>query len=113
MIWDAEKGKQYIFNPDKIRISSYRPFFKQYLYFDRCLNEMVYQIPKIFQNPTSENLLICVPGAGDTKEFSLLITNNIPDLGFNGACQCFPLYYYEEPKTTQKVCLMTLMKLIM
>lgn len=102
MIWDAEKGKQYIFNPDKIRISSYRPFFKQYLYFDRCLNEMVYQIPKIFPKSTSENLLICVPGAGDTKEFSLLITNNIPDLGFNGACQCFPLYYYEEPKTTQK-----------
>lgn len=102
LIWDAEKGKQIQFKKESIRIASYRPFFKQFLYFDRSLNEMVYQIPKLFPKKEFENLVICVPGAGDSKEFSLLIAKNIPDLGFNGACQCFPLYYYEEPKTVQK-----------
>ncbi|MBS4057375.1 MAG: DEAD/DEAH box helicase [Bacteroidales bacterium] len=98
LIWDAEKGKQHRFDKTFYRISSYRPFFKQFLYFDRALNEMVYQIPKLFPSRNIDNLLICVPGAGDSKNFSCLITNYIPDLGFTGASQCFPLYYYEERK---------------
>lgn len=101
LIWDAEKGKQFSVDLDGIRLSIYRPFFKQNLYFDRSLNEMVYQIPKLFPNNNLENLVICVPGAGDKKNFSALISNITPDLGFNGACQCFPLYYYEEKEQVQ------------
>lgn len=96
LIWDAEKGRQLELNKDLVRVSTYRPFFKQYLYHDRGLNEMVYQIPKLFPTPSKKNQLICVPGAGDKKKFSCLISDQIPDLGLIGASQCFPLYYYEE-----------------
>lgn len=81
---------------------NYRPFQKSHLYFNRSLNERVYQFPKLFPTGKESNIIICVQGAGDKKKFSVLISNKITDLGFNGACQCFPLYYYEENKNAQK-----------
>lgn len=56
----------------------------------------------MFPISNSENLLICISGSGGTKDFSCVITDCIPDrqMQFNG--QCFPLYYYEENKATQK-----------
>ena len=73
----------------------YRPFYKQHVYFARELNDMVYQLPKIFPNPSLENLVICVSPSGNDG-LSLLITNKVPDLHFVGDTQAFPLYYYEE-----------------
>jgi predicted helicase len=99
LIWDIEKLKEIKLNKDAVRKSLYRPFYKQSLYFDKSLNEMTYQIPKLFPMKEIQNLLICVPGAGDTKSLSCLITDEIPDLGLVGASQCFPLYYYEENDT--------------
>ena len=40
--------------------------------------------------------MICVPAPGGSKDFSVLISDCIPDLHFNGDTQCFPLYYYES-----------------
>jgi predicted helicase len=94
--WDVEKNKKQIFSENQIVVSSYRPFFKQQLYFNRSLNEMVYQIPKLFPNNQLTNLVICVPAPGGSKNLSVLISDCIPDLHFNGDTQCFPLYYYEE-----------------
>lgn len=59
-------------------------------------NERVYQIPKLFPATQLENLAICVSGIGATKEFSCLITDEIPDVQILSNSQCFPLYYYEE-----------------
>lgn len=96
LLWDAEKNKSLKFDCNGNRQSLYRPFYKQHLYFNRALNEMSYQIPKLFPTATSKNLVICVSGVGASKDFSALITDCIPDLQvlFNG--QCFPLYYYEQ-----------------
>uniref|UniRef100_Q3ATM4 Helicase domain protein n=1 Tax=Chlorobium chlorochromatii (strain CaD3) TaxID=340177 RepID=Q3ATM4_CHLCH len=93
---DLEKNKAIDFNRDYIITGLYRPFNKQKIYFARELNDMVYQIPKIFPASNSKNYVICVSGVGASKDFSVLITNCIPDiqLQFNG--QCFPLYYYEK-----------------
>jgi predicted helicase len=55
---------------------------------------MVYQIPKLFPNPSLHNLVICV--SANYKDGSVLIADSIPDLHFNGDTQAFPLYYYEE-----------------
>jgi predicted helicase len=76
--------------------SVYRPFFKQKLYFSRAVNEMVYQIPKLFVAGSKENRVICVLGVGVTKDFSVIMTDTLPDLELIGKSQCFPLYYYEE-----------------
>jgi len=100
--WDIANLKKYEFDPQSVRLSVYRPFFKQYLYFNRQMNNMVYQIPKLFPTPAHENLVICVSGVGVTKEFSTLITNIIPDLEFVGKSQCFPLYYYEPASDRKK-----------
>jgi predicted helicase len=91
--WDAEKNKDLAFSSDDIRTAIYRPFFKQNLYFTRRLNEMVYQIPKLFPVKTANNFVICISGN------YVLISNITPDLHFNGDTQAFPLYYYEEDKT--------------
>ena len=50
-------------------------------------------MPKIFPNLSSKNKVICVPGSGGSKEYSVLISDTLPDLGFNNSCQCFPLYF--------------------
>ncbi len=91
-------NREMVFDEDRIFNSSYRPYFKQKCYFDRCLNERVYQQPKAFPNSKAKNIVICVPGVGVTKEFSCIASDVLPDLELIGKSQCFPLYYYEEKK---------------
>ena len=93
---DFEKRKKYNFDESVITISEYRPFFKQNLFFYRPLNEMMYQIPKLFPTPNHENIVICVSGVGVTKDFTCIISDAIPDLELIGKSQCFPLYYYDN-----------------
>lgn len=98
---DLIKGKKYSYLPASLTKSLYRPFTKQWLYFNRRFNEMVYQIPKIFPNQNSKNKLICVSGVG-ARNFSVLITNFLPCLDNIEKGQCFPLYLYDEDGTNQR-----------
>lgn len=92
-----EKNKVVAFDQKCVTIGIYRPFFKQFVYFSRDLNDMVYQLPKLYPTPTTENRVICVSGLGGSKEHSTIMTNYIPDLNcLDSGTQCFPLYYYEE-----------------
>ncbi|MHC2146477.1 DEAD/DEAH box helicase [Pseudomonas sp. 210_17 TE3656] len=96
---DCAAGKLATLNPNGVTISLYRPFTKQYAYFDRMLNAYVNQMPRIFPRFTQGNVGICVPGLGGDKGFSALITDNLPDLNLApgmGGYQCFPLYLYDE-----------------
>ncbi len=80
----------------KHEIALYRPFVKQYVYFDKNFIQRPYQQPKLFP-PSQTNLAICVSGLGGTKENTTIITNNILDLNcLDAGSQCFPLFYYEE-----------------
>ena len=81
------------FTTSNIRECLYRPFFKQYLYFDLIYNGAVYKIPTIFPHKDSNNLVICVPYKF-TGEFSTFITNVTPDLHIIHANQCFSLHTY-------------------
>jgi predicted helicase len=77
----------------------YRPFVKQQVYFDRQLNDMIYQLPKIFPTPDHANLGIYYVGMGSAVPFSVLATDVIPDLHTTGAGsggQYFPRYTYEK-----------------
>jgi predicted helicase len=93
---DLQKNKHYSFNESSVYLSLYRPFFKQWCYFNRQLNNCVYKLPSAFPNKEIKTPVICVPGAGGKKELSVLITDCLPDLHVNGDTQAFPLYYYEE-----------------
>ncbi|WP_067937020.1 DEAD/DEAH box helicase [Alicyclobacillus kakegawensis] len=92
---DLSRGKTYTYKQNSIVPSVYRPFCKQWLYFNRALNERVYQIPKLFPEPGVENRVIAVTGIGASRPFSALMVNAIPNLHFHDTGQCFPLYFYE------------------
>ncbi|WP_019223666.1 type ISP restriction/modification enzyme, partial [Bartonella rattaustraliani] len=77
--------------------SLYRPFTQQWLYYNRTLNERVYQMPHIFSmRQTVENRVIQLAGIGAMKGFSVLMTNTVPNYDAIEKCQCFPRYIYEE-----------------
>ena len=95
LVSQMEKGHTFKFLQQNLACSLYRPFHKEYLYFDKFFNNSVYQMPKLFP-AGKENLAIAVTGAGSTKPFSALITNTLPDLELISKSQCFPLYYYED-----------------
>jgi predicted helicase len=94
---ELRKGRKFKYEISSERVAMYRPFCKQHMYFSRQLNEMVYQIPKLFPETGSENLVIVVSGVGHRKDFSYFLTNMLPDLHIHmDGSQCFPLYYYES-----------------
>ena len=101
--WDGEvKGqlrqkKRTQFDNDYIRKVVYRPFVATHCYADYTFTQRKYQLERIFPESSSENRVICVPGIGSKKAFSALITDTMPDLGFNEASQCFPRYRYPKP----------------
>ena len=93
---DLPNGKKYSYDESSVRCGLYRPFFKQYNYMNRQLNNRVYQLPKIYPLQSSKNICICVTGVGVTREFTSIITDVIPDLQVLQNGQAFPLYWYEE-----------------
>lgn len=92
---DFESNKILKFNKEGQIISVYRPFAKAWLYYDRQLNAYLNQMPRIFSDGSAENLVICITGLGETKGFTPLITDVVPNLHFVAGSQCFPLYLYD------------------
>ncbi len=90
---DLRRNKPSVVDPTKAVRSMYRPFCKEWLYFDRQWNERVYLQPSLFPTPAHENRVIAVPGVG-SRSASAFMTDVILDiqLAFNG--QCFPRYRY-------------------
>ena len=88
------QGRALAFEQESMRGSLYRPFCKQTAYFNRELNDMVYQLPKLFPTPAHENIAI-ITSVASTKDFSVLITDTLPDLHLVGDAQTFALYTYE------------------
>jgi predicted helicase len=96
---DLRKNRPAVFDSSAIVQSMYRPFCKQWLYFDRQWNERVYQIPSLFPTPEQKNRVIAISGVGAGAGYSVLMTDSIPCLTLAGAgnpSQCFPRYYYTK-----------------
>ena len=100
---DLVRYKRGAFQKAALRLSIYRPFTKQCVYFDAQFNNRHYQLGKIFPNEEATNYVIFVSGVGATKGFSALITDCIPNIHFHDSGQCFPLYTYQsaEPKPVE------------
>ncbi len=93
----VEKGIIGTFQEEEIVKSTYRPFQKQWVYFDNMFNHRVGQIPKTFpEGDKTENLVIHVSGAGARSGFSVIMSGLVPDIQNNDNGQCFPLYLYEK-----------------
>lgn len=102
---DLRRSKPLSFDDGHLAPSLYRPFTKTWLFFSRRLNEMVYQIPRIFPHADADNLAICVTGKGSRAPFSVLMTNAIPNLDTVEKAQCFPLYRYDKIHPTAQTLL--------
>lgn len=99
---DLEKNKINELKKSEFNLGYYRPFLKQNYYFDKTFIERPGINPKLFPNPKLKNLAICLTGMGASKDFSVTLTDSIPDIQVIMNGQVFPLYYYEErQKQTQ------------
>lgn len=78
-----------------VRLALYRPFNKQWLYWDKNLNEEQYQLPKIFPDKSAHNVVINT-GVGNGKDFSALVSDFISDCSLISPNQAYPLYYYDD-----------------
>ncbi len=87
-----KKLKKDTFNMEDIKISLYRPFVKQNLYFNKLWIETPSQQNKF------RNLSIGVIGIGGKHLFSLLILKEIGDFQTFQNANFYPLYYIEEKK---------------
>jgi predicted helicase len=99
---ELAKGRTFEFQSASMMPSLYRPFDKQWLYFNRTFNERVLQMPRIFPEKQVENLVICVTGLGEATTFSSMISNVLPNFHFVAGSQCFPLYLYDETAQASK-----------
>ena len=95
------------FNQSSVRNALYRPFCKQFLYFDNIMTHRQGRFPNIFPNREKEleNNVICLSDLASEKPFMTLVTNVIPDLHLVGAganAQCFPFYTYNEDGSNRR-----------
>ena len=98
---DIGRGREGKYSKAKIRLAIYRPFCKQYLYFDRQFNSVQGQHPRFFPKADSQNLLICISSRG-ANQFSALIVDTLPDIQFAANGQCFALHVYDEKGTAHE-----------
>ena len=100
---DVKRGKTFEFAKAKIRVAMYRPFVKQYLYFDPAqkFNNCTYQVPTMFPDNDSDlypNLAFGGTGVGSKNEFNVMMVNVPPDLETNSKAQWCAFYTYETKK---------------
>ena len=89
---DIKKNIKYKYSDKVITKGVYRPFTKQFVYFHKNLIYETAQMPRLFPDAATKNLVICVNSEGP-KGFNdsiALMTNALPDLHILGTSQCFP-----------------------
>ena len=91
------------FTASSLRPALYHPFTRQWLYSDNIMTHRQGTFPQIMPVVASENIVICVPGPGNRKDFGCLATNLIAnlDLAFEKN-QCFPYYTYAEDGSNRR-----------
>ncbi len=90
------KGKKLDdFSQEKISVSLYRPFNKQYFYYERELAWSFYLMKKIFPNKDAQNVVINT-GVGNGKNFSALVSDCLSSYDLISHNQAYPLYHYDD-----------------
>lgn len=95
LIPKVERGIIGEFSKDSLCLSAYRPYTRQWLYYDGMFNHRIGQMPKIFPDGKSTNKVILTSGVG-ARNFSAIMTDSIPCLDYLEKTQCFPLDLYED-----------------
>ncbi len=80
---------------ERIRLAMYRPFNKQWLYWDKDWINRQGEFSKIFPDKSTQNVVINT-GVGNGKDFSALVSDFISDYSLISPTQAYPLYYYDD-----------------
>ncbi|GAA7549819.1 DEAD/DEAH box helicase family protein [Helicobacter pylori] len=80
---------------DRIRLALYRPFNKQWLYWDKDWIHRQREFSKIFPDKDAQNVVINT-GVGNGKNFSALVSDCISSCDLILPNQAYPLYYYDD-----------------
>ncbi len=78
-----------------VRLALYRPFNKQWLYWDKDWINRQGEFSKIFPDKDAQNVVINT-GVGNGKDFSALVSDFISDYSLISPTQAYPLYYYDD-----------------
>ena len=65
-------------------------------FFDKSFIERPGLNSLFFVNEQIKNYAICITGMGSNKEFSIILTDSVPDIQVIMNGQIFPLHYFEE-----------------
>ncbi|MFP6270572.1 type ISP restriction/modification enzyme [Helicobacter pylori] len=82
-------------NEECMRLSLYRPFNKQWLYWDKDWNHRQREFSKIFPDKSAQNVVINTSSMA-SRNFSCLIANEITDIQTMANTQAYPLYCYDD-----------------
>lgn len=95
------------FDEHAIRNALYRPFTRQFLYFNSIMTHRQGIFPIIFGTPACEveNKVIVLTNLGAEKPFMTLAANHIADyhlVGAGAVALCFPYYTYSEDGSNRR-----------
>ncbi|MGL2853512.1 type ISP restriction/modification enzyme [Helicobacter pylori] len=82
-------------NEERVRLALYRPFNKQWLYWDKDWIHRQTEFSKIFPDKSAQNVVINTSSMA-SRNFSCLIANEITDIQTMANTQAYPLYYYDD-----------------
>ena len=104
LIKNLTSNKELKFKPLAVTESLYRPFTKQWLYYDRHFNERVNRMPKIFPigEQHTENRVILTDSKFNGYGMVALMSDTLPNLDVVGGAQSFPLYTYNNNGDKEK-----------
>ena len=84
-----KKSKIFNFDESRCKLSLYRPFTKKYLYYD-C--DVVERPGKYYNQFGKDNIVIATTGRGASRDFSVIVTNLLPDIQLQMNGQGFMRY---------------------
>jgi len=95
------RGTRTHFAPERMVVSLYRAFTKEWLYFGPHLIHRPGQMPNIFPHASSMNRVIACSASESRSAFSVLMSDTPPSLhaADSVGTQCFPPYLYEDAET--------------
>ena len=96
VVGDFKKERFHVVKEEDFVISMYRPFSKEWVYANKNWNWTRHLMPRYFPRNERENIVICVTGIGETKGFTALVTNYVPNLHLVAGAQCYPMYLNKE-----------------
>ena len=87
------------FSKSFIRIAQYRPFIKQYLYFDQTFIDRKRKMPELYPSRNTKNLTISITDK-ITSGFSAIVADAPSDFHIVKNSQCFALSYKSTSNVT-------------